>query len=227
MVLDIGNALWNGVIRTFSRNGLILAGTLFVIHLVFTTAPTAVLTAGTSTAQAAVQNAFALSVLGLIGFIMSAIVMVAAIRYMLADGAELPSTYFTDHIGSATLNLIAGIVVVSIIVSVGFVLIIPGLYLLVSLLFWHIVVVDENEDFIDGLRGSWRITREHMWRLFAMVLGMFAALMVIGIVGGVVAGVVDSIALQTAFSGALGAIGTVYVIAVTADAYKQLTPGPS
>jgi hypothetical protein len=58
-------------------------------------------------------------------------------------------------------------ILMSIIIGLGFLfLIIPGIYLLIRLLFVPYLVVDCNAGVTEAIEGSWKITRGHFWDIF-------------------------------------------------------------
>ncbi len=50
-----------------------------------------------------------------------------------------------------------------------FLLIIPGVYLYIKLLFVSLVMLEEGKGVIGAIKGSWRMTRGHFWKLLWLV----------------------------------------------------------
>jgi hypothetical protein len=97
-------------------------------------------------------------------------------------------------------NAVVAKVVVSVIVGLGFVmLIVPGIIFAVRLAFVPYLVVDKQMDVMDALRVSWDMTRGHGWQIFFM--GLLAIPIVIGGLIFIIVGVFISIMwIATAFA---------------------------
>jgi len=123
------------------------------------------------------------------------------------------------------LNYVVGSIVFAIVVGLGFVaLVIPGIFLLVTLAFWTVFVAVEDETFVAGFRRSWALTRGHRLRL--LLLGITVLLLTIAVsavfsLGGVVGGPVGSF-LGAVGAAIAGAVTTVFSLAALAAAYNQL-----
>lgn len=242
MPIDIGAALRNGYERTVARNGLLFVVILYVISLlnglitrslIPQTMPTGMggpgpgMGPGPGVAPAAPSLGLSPIVAGILSLllaIVSLLVTVAAVRTFVSDETErIPEEYFTHNIVWAVLNLIIGGIIFGIVLAIGFVLlIIPGLFLLVSLFFWNIYVIVEDQSFIEGFRNSWALTGGHRLRLF--FLGLIVAVisivinLVFGIPGIVLPGIIGFLIAQigSAFIG-------VFTSATVAQTYNQLT----
>uniref|UniRef100_UPI00373AF265 hypothetical protein n=1 Tax=Halococcus sediminicola TaxID=1264579 RepID=UPI00373AF265 len=154
-------------------------------------------------------------------------VSIAAIRVFVSEETEeLSREHFTRRMGWAALNVFVGAIAFGIIVALGFVaLIIPEIFLLVTLAFWSVFVAVEDENFLSGFSSSWGFTKGHRFSL--LLLGI--AVILIGIVVdavfglGAIAGVTVGLVVAQAGS----AIVTVFSTAVLAAAYTELTALPS
>jgi hypothetical protein len=94
--------------------------------------------------------------------------------------------------------LVAGIIYgLALIVGLAL-LIVPGLFIGVALLFFYVAVVVERKGPIEGLQYSWQLVRGHWWRTAALVTIITIVLMILYILLGIVAGIV--VALGTDFS---------------------------
>ena len=153
-------------------------------------------------------------------------VSIAAIRVFVSEETEeLSREHFTRRMGWAALNVFVGAIAFGIIVALGFVaLIIPEIFLLVTLAFWSVFVAVEDENFLSGF-SSRGFTKGHRFSL--LLLGI--AVILIGIVVdavfglGAIAGVTVGLVVAQAGS----AIVTVFSTAVLAAAYTELTALPS
>jgi len=76
-------------------------------------------------------------------------------------------------------------IVSSIMIAVGFfLLIIPGVFLTVSFIFWGYIVVDQKVSAIQSLKKSYHMTKGYRWRM----LGFLAMAFLINIVGFILIG---------------------------------------
>jgi hypothetical protein len=166
-------------------------------------------------------------VLSLLAGLGTLIVTVAAIRVFASEETEaLPREYFTHNMGWAVLNFLVGAVVFGVAVALGLVaLVVPGIFLLVALAFWSVFVALEDQNFLEGFRSSWGLTRGHRLDLLALgVAVVFVSILVevaFGI-GGALSGAIGEFVLAQAAS----ALVTVFSTAALAIAYTELTALP-
>jgi uncharacterized membrane protein len=115
-------------------------------------------------------------------------------------------------------NAVAASILVSIIVVIGFILlIVPGIFLACKLVFVPYLVVDRKMRAIDAIKESWRMTSGHAWKVF--LIGLIAIPVVIAglICFGV--GVIISIMWVSM------ALASLYhAVSASGAAPKQLTP---
>lgn len=239
MEIDVADALRTGVRRTFARNGLLLVGIVYVLSVVpalfgpTRASPPAGVGGGTGLPVAAppepviaVSATVASGIAAAFG-LLSLITTVGALRIFLGEETErLPSEAFTRRIGVVLLNLVVGGLVFGLVVSVGlFLLIVPGVFLLVSLAFWSVAVVHEDANFVDGLRRSWELTGGHRLRIFLVGLVVVVVSVLVGAVFGVLDLVLGGVARPAGIVvGQLGgAVTSVFGVAVLAATYRQLT----
>lgn len=236
MGLDIGGALRVGYERCRTPAGLRLIAVAFVIQLAANVASDSAQGAASGTAPDAVPVdaaplALALppSVLGLLStlsFVASLVFTLVAIRTFAADAREaVPAWAYRENVLRPTLTLLAGAVVLGVAVAVGLVLfVVPGLFLLVSLIFFQVYVAAEDEGFVDAMTASWNLAGGSRISLFltgvavvvlsVLVTVAFAVVaLLVGVVSGFLEGVVDTVG---------GAVVTTYVLAVVVAAYDQL-----
>ena len=196
MPFSIIAALQEGLDRLFSRVGATFAGIIFVLgtlNAVFSATAAADFLGGprggpgmgpgpTMVPTVGLPGPVA-GLLSLIVVLLMAIVGIAAIRAFVDDiDRDIDRPLFTRNIGWALVNLVVGGIVFGLIVAIGLVLlVIPGIFLLVSLVFWSVYVVVEDVSFIEGLRRSWALTKGHRLRLFG--LG-FVTFLIVAVVSG-------------------------------------------
>ena len=229
MPVSVTGILREGIARSVARNGLVLMGVLFVLSAINGLV-------GAGAAQEARVSSGAgplVSVPGVLAALFSLLtglatllVTLAAIRIFVSDETRrVPREALTRNGLRAVLNYVVGSVVFGVIVLLGLVaLVIPGLFLLVTLAFWAVSVAVEDKNFLAGFRRSWALTRGHRLRLFGLGLVVVLSTTVVSVVlslGGLFGGVLGSILLAVG-SAAGGAITTVFTFAVLAVAYNRL-----
>lgn len=147
---------------------------------------------------------------------------IGAIRWFVGDRTRpITADLFTRRLGWTVLNVIAGTVLYGVAVAVGLVLLVlPGIYLAVTLFFFNYRVVLEGENAVDALANSYSLTAGS--RLQLLLLGvLFVALgLVVSLAGSptLVPGRLPPVVLGAAVTAAFG----VYGVATAADAYRQL-----
>lgn len=239
MSVDIGGLVREGIERTTERNGLLLVGVLFVVGLL-NGLFSASITRGMMPMQAGRPGmlqpggyapSLGLSpvvagVLSLLLGVVSILVTIGAVRTFVSEETEaLPREHFTRNALWTVINLIVGGIVFGIAVGIGFLLlIVPGIFLLVSLFFWNVYVIVEDQNFIEGLQSSWALTGGNRLRLFALgvvvaVVG-FAISVVFGIPGIVLPDAVGFVIVQIG-----SAITGVFTTATLSRTYVHLTEG--
>lgn len=230
MSIAIGGLLKEGFERTVARNGLLFAAIFYVITVangVISADVSRELGSGGATTSPAPAVGLPLAVAGVLWLVLavvSLVVTVAAMRTFVSEETErIPREYFTRNVVWAALNLIVGGVLFGIAVGIGLVfLIVPGLFLLVSLFFWNYFVVVEDENFVEAFRSSWTTTEGHRLELF----GLGVVVVIIGIVVTIVSAIPvfvlpDAAAFLVQQLGAT--ILQVFAIATAARAYVELT----
>lgn len=233
MPVNVTEILREGAERSVARNGLVLMGILFVLSAIngLAGAGVARFAAETAPIDVAAQPLVVLppllaGLLSLLTGLATLLVTLAAIRVFVSDETErLPREALTRNGVWAVLNYVVGSIVFAIVVGLGFVaLVIPGIFLLVTLAFWTVFVAVEDETFVAGFRRSWALTRGHRLRL--LLLGIAVLLLTIAVsavfsLGGVVGGPVGSF-LGAVGAAIAGAVTTIFSLAALAAAYNQL-----
>lgn len=237
MAINLETALKRGLDRTLARNGLILAGLLFVVSTVNELVGLGVARWVAARSTYPVDSPFLPQMEGalfavppevgglvsLLTTLAMVVLVIGALRLFVSEETdELPVEHFTENLVWPGLNFIVGGIVFGIIVAVGFVLlVIPGVFLLVTLVFWTVYVAVEDRNFIDGLRASWGVTRGHRFRLFFLGLAVLVVQIVVGVVfgaGGALGGTVGVVITQIG-----SALALVFSLATLAAAYDQVT----
>ncbi len=212
----------SGVLRrsfdmAITRSGAVLMAILFLISLVFTSIPATLLD------PTGVPDAFIMGLLSLVGSVLYLLVVAVAIRTFLhGETRFIPEDAFTGRIGRVMANMVIGQLVAVAVIGFGFILIVPGTYLLVSLMFWYVYVADEHTDFIEAYRRSWRLTYGYRWQLLLLLVSLFLVAAVLQAVAAIIGVLTEGILLDTVLSGMVAAFITVWWVAMTTDVYTRL-----
>ncbi|MFC4543206.1 hypothetical protein ACFO5R_14850 [Halosolutus amylolyticus] len=224
MAFDIIDAMVEGFDRTRQRNGLLLVA-IFAVLAVGNAAVTRS-TLGPMGAGGEPASGLLAVVAGLLSIVLAVASLVAtivALRTFVSEETEtIPREFVSQNIGLVALNTFVGAIAFALVVAIGTVfLILPGLFLLVSLYYWAVFVAVEDQNFVRAFRSSWTLTRGNRLRLFglgvAVLIVGLAVNAAVGLPALLFGGVVGLVLTQVA-----GAAVTVYALATTARAYEQL-----
>lgn len=244
MSLSVGDALRDGLGRTFERNGLLLIGVFVVLRVLATVADQTLTRANVSLARelgtlpagagalpglgdAPTPYALALGVTG--AFVLAIAVAlfaetvrIVAVRTLVSDRTDtIPAEYATRHIVLATVNGFVGGIVVLTLTLIGLIaLVVPGVFLALSFFFVRQEIAVRDVNFVDAMAGSWELASGHRVEL----LGLGAVLVLVGIIAsipGVLLGLVVP-TLGTAVGVIARAVVIVFGVASAARAYEQL-----
>lgn len=233
MPLKVGAALQIGIDRTVATNGLQFVGLFFVLNLVNVFVATAAVrhpAAGPFTSMDPVTTPLpALSpiVAGIVSFltgIVSLVIVIAAIRtFVTPETNEIPRAHFTRNMAWAWVNFLIGGIVFGVVVAIGLVLlIIPGMFLLVTLFFWTVYVAIMDNNFIDAFQNSWSLTKGNRLRVFLLGVLVVAIGFVVGIGSNVLTAVLPGV-LGLTVQAVGSAFMTVFYLATLAAAYNLLS----
>lgn len=235
MTLSIGASLQNGLRRSATRSGLVV----FLLTLVYQI----VLIAATNTLavdllqQIGVDDVPAVGVTLPVSMLVAAAIAVGALLFGLASYpisirllsreqtalATLPRSLFTRRCGRLVVSTLAVTLVMTPPIVLGFLLIVPGLYLAVSLQFTVFAIATEDAGPLTAFRRSWTLATGNRWRL----LGMLVVAALIGLASGL--GTLAA-AISPAAGQVVAAIATAAAVVVTygvlADAFRQLGGEP-
>lgn len=235
MALQIRRALGNGVTKTLTRAGLgfiVLLGIAQIVFLASTNTLTEAFLAGLNLPAGATQSSTSIplslpvsaTVAGVLAFVVLLVfqvITVVLIRVMVADQQTITHESYTRRMGWVVLNSIVAGIIVGVLTMIGFVLlVIPGLFLTVSLLFTTVYIADEDEGFISAIRDSWSLASGNRWRLFGLYLAVMILFMIISFASEFA--VPSGSALSQVITAVLTTILIVYLMAVLTDAYRQL-----
>lgn len=242
MTLDIGEAVRDGVDRATERNGLLLMGA-FVLLGVASAVVTQTFTAETATvlAEFARQQGepfdpsqlgptplalplplgVALALALVLALLAEALRIVAVRTFVSSERAGVPREFVRRRIAWVTLNGFFGGIVVGALVLIGTVfLIIPGVFLYVSLFFVRQEIAVEDKNFIDAMADSWALTKGERVEVFVLAL----VVLFLGLFAGLPSLAVGEFnqAASVLVNAVLSAVVGVFVIAIVARAYAQM-----
>lgn len=231
MSLNIGDALAVGFEKLRTPAGLQL-GALYVFAVVLTALGANSITVALAPdlpPSAAPALALPVGVAGgtallFLGIVVGAVLSVVVFRAVDHPPAELDTIPdgLTHALPRTVLFLFVAGVIQGVLVAVGIVLlIIPGLFVLVSLYFSQVYIAVEGEGPLEGLASSWSLATGNRFRIFGLVVVVGVVSLLVSAVGQV-AGVASPLAgslLSLVLSGFL----TVFTSAVIVDAYHQLS----
>lgn len=237
MALQLSRAVSDGIRRTLSRTGAVLFLALLVLQFGIQTSINSALL-GYLPAEAAAEFSsdagLTLPVSGGVGLALFAAFTVLSSAYFvvvsrtlaqpLAEMSTFPAGV-TDRLGRATFTALVGGLIVTVAVTVGFAfLIVPGLFLAASFLFFVFAVAVEDRGVVGSLERSWELSRGSRLKLgllvalsaaFGGVLGVLAPLLILA--GAPVAADVLTVVLSAAFF--------LPYYGIIASAYRQLRDG--
>jgi hypothetical protein len=232
MSLQIGDALGDGIRRSLTYSGGVLMALTFVYQLVFLgSVNTIVLESLPPAVEGSGQIGLALPipvaaavVLAVLGLAFGIVLYIAGTRALTRNQSELdslPSDLFTRRIGRAFFSAVGANIVVTIAVTIGFVLfIVPGIYLMISFLFVIFAIGVEDERAIGALRRSWDLSSGNRWSLLALGL-------VVGVITSVGSGLGSVFSFISPVAGQVASLALTSVFAIVsygilADAYLQV-----
>lgn len=156
--------------------------------------------------------------------LVAATLALGAFRTFASDTHDrLPTATVTANLVPATAWLILGAVAYIVLTTVGLaLLVVPGVFVAVSLFFWPLPVAIEDRSTINAFYDSWELTRSHRLPIFALVVAVVLVNAIVALLAAVPALLLPPTAGYLV--GQLGiAFGTVYGLAATAKGYTQLT----
>lgn len=244
MALDVGEALRDGFDRGTERNALLLMVVVGVVSLASTALVQTVMVElldvladlareqGTTPPSAddlpptplALPIPLAVAaVLAVAAAVLTQAVKLVAIRTFVSDErATVPPEFGTRRIGWVTLNAVVGGLIVLALIALGLVfLVVPGVFVAVSLFFFEQEVAVEDSNLVEAIEDSWALSKGNRVEIFlvgaVLVVVQYAAPTVTGVLDPVVPPV--AVALLTV---AISAVITVVSVAIASRAYVQV-----
>lgn len=218
MPLDVIGAVSDGFDRAVARNGIMLMGLFFVVdflNMILTGTPV-----NSRTPPFGGIGVFLLA-LG------SLVLALGAFRTFAGDRTDvLERDAFRRNVGYAIINLFVGGLVFGVVVLAGFMLfLIPGIFLLVSLLFWNVYIAVEDENFIDALKASWELTKGNRWQVLGVAILLLLISLVVNaifVIPVMVGATTTAPMLNRVLFAVPTAFSSVFTVAVIVNAYQQL-----
>lgn len=235
MSLRIGAALKEGGYRLVSRTGAILMVSYVALYALYAVAFNDLINAlyaeidlEIEAISPALEAPLWLSgtIVGLCVVLLTYLSVVAVRTFVANERDGFPRDLLADHAVFATLNLLVGGFVLTVLLMVGFVLfVIPGVFLAVTLIFMTMYVAVEDENFVSAMRNSWGLTDGERFSVFFLLLVIFAVLFAVSM-GTAIVALVLSIAGASGFGQFLNVLvlgpATMYNLAVLSVAFRQL-----
>ncbi|WP_251342394.1 hypothetical protein [Haloplanus halophilus] len=239
MSLHVGAALKSGGYRLASRTGALLTVGYLVLYAVYQTGFNVLMNAlyaragldAEIPAPVALPLPAAAAVVAACLLVLTYLSVVAIRTFVAGERDAIPGEFWTDGVAWAVANLLVGGLVTTVLLTVGFaLLLLPGLVLLVGLVFMAMFVAVEGENFVTAMRRSWALARGNRWSILGLVLVVAAVGLVIGVAFGAV-----NVALSLAGLGSLTPLlaavlvapMTMYNVAAVAAAFDQLRSRPT
>lgn len=149
------------------------------------------------------------------------VLYVVATRAIYADINGIPTADHTRRLGRTVAVSFVVSVLYCVAVGIGFVaLVIPGIFLAVSLVFAQLAVVLEDAGVVESFKRSWSLTSGNRLRLFAIGVILFVLFAVVGGVVGVIGVFVPVLGDLMTF--AIMGVASIYGLAVLVGAYQQV-----
>ena len=236
MALQLGTAIGRGARRSLSGSGIVALVLMICYQVLFVGSFNAVivdtLPSGVRSGDAGIgfalplptEVAAALAVFALLLGIGIFLVTARLFARDLSDLSSLPGNLFTRRLGRAFLSALVVSVVLGVAIPIGFAfLLVPGLFLAVSLQFAVFAVAVEDTGPIEAFRRSWELASGNRWRLLALVI-------LFGVAGGIGGAIGSLLAFVSPSVGQLASlvINSVLVIlmyGIIADSFVQLRGG--
>lgn len=235
MALHIGTAISRGIGRTFNVVGVVLAILLFLDTFAIVGATNALVVAWLPLdvqSQAQLGLVFPVSPVAAgaifaLGILLGTVVLLAATRAFTrgpADRGRLRIDLFTHRIGRALLSALVANFIVSLLVTIGFILLlVPGVFLAVSYMFVIFAIGVEDAGPIEAMRRSWGLARGNRWRLFAL-------LFIVAVAVGMLGGFASFLSILNPTLGQLASLAVTSILStlsygVLADAFVQVREG--
>lgn len=229
--LNIGKAISYGVDRLTTRGGAMLLAAYFLLQIVVQVnfQSIAVRMYSDFLSEDQLSEVFPLALelpvaisagLFVVLMIVGMVLGIVAIRAIYADINSVPTADHTRRLARTIGVFMAAGLIAYIAIGLGSILILPGIFLTVCLIFVPMAVVIEDAGPIEALERSWELTSGNRLRLFALGLIIVVGSGVVGGIFGLLGffiPIVDIFVFPLLFS-----IVALFSVAVQVGAYRQL-----
>ncbi|WP_318570693.1 hypothetical protein [Salinigranum marinum] len=236
MALQLGRAIGRGARRSLSISGIVALALMICYQVLFVGSFNAVivdqLPSGVQSSGAGVGFALPLPTevaagLAVVALLLGIGVFLVTARLFareLSTLSSLPGDLFTRRIGRAFLSALVVSVVLGVAITIGFAfLLVPGLFLAVSLQFALFAVAVEDTGPVEAFRRSWELASGNRWRLLALVVLFGAVGAVGGAVGSLLAFVSPSVGQLASL--VINSALVILMYGIIADSFVQLRGG--
>lgn len=232
MGFDIGESLEEGLSKTFSKLGAWIVGLTLAASTLYQSGLEGItFSAGSApiTTIALTFDTFTAGLMTISGFLATVLVFYLTVRHFYEDREEFEIGIISSSL-IPSLNILVGSLVFGIAVIIGtLLLVVPGVFIYVSLVFFSIIIAAKNVNFVEAFRRSWRITRGSRLRILLLFLLLIAISLPISAVtllsttalelvsAPVISGFLAGIFIQL-----LTSLMTVFYFATLVSVYRQL-----
>ena len=231
MSLNIGDALSTGVEKLTTAAGIQLAVVYILLQLLTVLGTnSAVVAIDTPAGSSGMTPALSLPIgiaggaaLAFLGGILNVVLTIVVLRAMTHDAAELGSipAGVADSMLKTWVFLVVALIVQGIAVFFGTIaLIVPGIFLAVSLIFTQIFVAVEDEGPFEALSSSWSLAKGNRFPLFGLGVVLFVISLLVTIPATVLTFVVPT--AGTLLNYVASGFVSIFSLAVLVNAYHQL-----
>jgi hypothetical protein len=155
----------------------------------------------------------------ILAFVAETIRIVTVRVFVRSDTESIPRELVTRNLPLAVLNGFVGGIVAGVLIGIASLfLLLPGIFVAISFLFFRQEVATADKNFIEALSGSWALTSGNRIELFVLVL----ILVVIAPIVSLVIGLLGSSTPVALLNTAVTSVVLVYTVAVVSRAYDQL-----
>jgi hypothetical protein len=237
--LNIGSSLTGGIGRVANRNGAIIVLAYLTVGSVWQVAFYSAFVTWLQQSDPSVSGVSLPVVQAPLSALVGAcIALLLLLQYLtivairtFVDGrsGKIPSEYYTRNVGIALVNSVLGSIAFGLVVTLGSLLLIPGIIAYVAFIFVVFYIVVKDENFIAAFRDSWTLTRGHWLSLCGLLL---VTIIGVGFVSGflsalasLVLGVIGKPTLGTLAVGVVSLPFSVVTLGILSEAFNQLQDG--
>jgi len=235
MALQLGRAITDGIKRILTPTGAILLVAFLALQLLTQASiNTAVISVFPPGPAGEIEAALGLTlpVSGTVaGALFAGSVVLSGAYFVVLSRAltrpagalsTFPGDLFTRRMGRATLSMLVGGIVVSIAIMIGMaLLVLPGIFLAASFVFFIFAVGVEDRGLVSALKRSWALARGNRIRLVVLVI-LAGAIGFVGSIVGTLFDIASAAIVGELLVNALNSVLFVFLYGIVAAAYLQV-----